>query len=243
MSEDIKKNIVRINERIQTACKKAGRRSEEVSLLLATKTVEPARILEAFACGCTLIGENKVQELKEKHSALAAVPHTAHFIGHLQSNKVKEVIKYVQCVQSVDRLDVAQKLEQHAAQSGRLLEVLIEVNTSGEPSKYGCTPKEALPLVKAVAALAHLQVRGLMTIGALSEDAEKVRACFRCLKQLQLEIQNDPLAALSMPVLSMGMSDDLEIAIEEGSTLVRVGTAAFGSRAYPMQQTAGTEIP
>ncbi|MGP1455076.1 MAG: YggS family pyridoxal phosphate-dependent enzyme [Treponema sp.] len=239
MSESIKENIVRINERIQAACKKAGRRSEEVSLLLATKTVEPARIIEAFACGCTLIGENKVQELKEKYSALAAVPHTTHFIGHLQSNKVKEVIKYVQCVQSVDRLDVAQKLEQHAAQSGRLLEVLIEVNTSGEPSKYGCTPQEALPLAKAVAALTHLRVQGLMTIGALSEDAEKVRACFRCLKQLQLEIQNEAL--LSVPVLSMGMSDDMEIAIEEGSTLVRVGTAAFGSRTYPIQQTAGAE--
>lgn len=243
MSESIKGNIVRINERIQAACKKAGRRPEEVRLLLATKTVEPARIMQAFACGCTLIGENKVQELKEKYSELASVPHTTHFIGHLQSNKVKEVIKYVQCVQSVDRLDIAQKLEQYAAQSGRLLEVLIEVNTSVEPTKHGCTPQEAVPLVKAAAALPHLRVQGLMTIGALSEDAEKVRACFRCLKQLQLEIQSSALPALSVPVLSMGMSDDLEIAIEEGSTLVRVGTAAFGSRAYPMQQTAGTEIP
>ena len=148
MDHIIQENIRHIMKRIQTACKKAGRDPKEVQLLLATKTVEPERILQAFACGCTLIGENKVQELRDKYEALSVVPHTTHFIGHLQSNKIKEVVQYAQCIQSIDNLDTAQKLEQRLAQEGRNLDILVQVNTSAEESKFGCAPEEAEALVK-----------------------------------------------------------------------------------------------
>ena len=220
-------------KRIQTACKKAGRDPKEVQLLLATKTVEPERILQAFSCGCTLIGENKVQELRDKYEALSVVPHTAHFIGHLQSNKIKEVVQYAQCIQSIDNLDTAQKLEQRLAQEGRNLDVLVQVNTSAEKSKFGCVPEDADLLVKAIAALPHITIRGFMTIGLFSGEEEKVRACFRRLKQVQKRVAAMGLPNVSTDILSMGMSGDLEIAIEEGSTMLRVGTAVFGERQYP----------
>lgn len=229
----IRDNIRRITERINAACKKAGRNPQEVQLLLATKTVEPERILQAFACGCTLIGENKVQELRDKYEALSAVPHTAHFIGHLQSNKIKEVIRYAQCIQSVDNLDTAQRLEQRLAQENRTIDVLIQVNTSSEESKFGCMPEDVGGLVRAVAGLPHIAIKGFMTIGLFSAEEGKIRECFRCLKRVQKSIVEAALPNVSTDVLSMGMSGDLEIAIEEGSTMLRIGTAVFGERHYP----------
>lgn len=220
-------------ERINAACKKAGRNPKEVQLLLATKTVEPERILQAFSCGCTLIGENKVQELRDKYEALSAVPHTTHFIGHLQSNKIKEVIQYAQCIQSIDNLDTAQKLEQRLVQEDRSIDILVQVNTSAEESKFGCTPEDAGCLVKTIATLPHINIRGFMTIGLFSGEEDKVRACFRCLKQVQQRVAAMALPNVSTDVLSMGMSGDLEIAIEEGSTMLRIGTAVFGERHYP----------
>ena len=233
MDHIIQENIRHIMKRIQTACKKAGRDPKEVQLLLATKTVEPERILQAFSCGCTLIGENKIQELRDKYEALSVVPHTAHFIGHLQSNKIKEVVQYAQCIQSIDNLDTAQKLEQRLAQEGRNLDVLVQVNTSAEKSKFGCVPEDADLLVKAIAALPHITIRGFMTIGLFSGEEEKVRACFRRLKQVQKRVAAMGLPNVSTDILSMGMSGDLEIAIEEGSTMLRIGTAVFGERQYP----------
>ena len=233
MDHIIQENIRHIMKRIQTACKKAGRDPKEVQLLLATKTVEPERILQAFSCGCTLIGENKIQELRDKYEALSVVPHTAHFIGHLQSNKIKEVVQYAQCIQSIDNLDTAQKLEQRLAQEGRNLDILVQVNTSAEESKFGCTPEEAEALVKAIATLPHITIRGFMTIGLFSGEEDKVRSCFRCLKQVQQRIAAMGLPNVSPDILSMGMSGDLEIAIEEGSTMLRIGTAVFGERHYP----------
>ena len=233
MDHIIQENIRHIMKRIQTACKKAGRDPKEVQLLLATKTVEPERILQAFSCGCTLIGENKIQELRDKYEALSVVPHTTHFIGHLQSNKIKEVVQYAQCIQSIDNLDTAQKLEQRLAQEGRNLDVLVQVNTSAEKSKFGCVPEDADLLVKAIAALPHITIRGFMTIGLFSGEEEKVRACFRRLKQVQKRVAAMGLPNVSTDILSMGMSGDLEIAIEEGSTMLRVGTAVFGERHYP----------
>ena len=220
-------------ERINAACKKAGRNPKEVQLLLATKTVEPERILQAFSCGCTLIGENKVQELRDKYEALSVVPHTTHFIGHLQSNKIKEVIQYAQCIQSIDNLDTAQKLEQRLVQEERSLDILVQVNTSAEESKFGCRPEDAENLVKAIAALPHIAIRGFMTIGLFSGEENKIRACFRCLKQVQQRVAAMALPNVSTDILSMGMSGDLEIAIEEGSTMLRIGTAVFGERHYP----------
>ena len=220
-------------ERIKAACKKAGRDPKEVQLLLATKTVEPERILQAFSYGCTLIGENKVQELRDKYEALSAVPHTTHFIGHLQSNKIKEVIQYAQCIQSIDNLNTAQKLEQRLEREGRNIDILVQVNTSAEESKFGCEPEDAENLVKAIAVLPHINIRGFMTIGLFSGEEDKVRACFRCLKQVQKRVTDMKLPNVSTAVLSMGMSGDLEAAIEEGSTMLRIGTAVFGERQYP----------
>lgn len=233
METSIQDNIRQINRRIEAACKKAGRHPQEVRLLLATKTVEPERILQALRCGCTLIGENKVQELHDKHEALSAVAHTAHFIGHLQSNKIKEVIQYAQCIQSIDNLETAQKLEQRLAQEDRRMEILIQVNTSAEESKFGCTPESAESLARAIAALPHISIQGLMTIGLFSGEEERVRSCFRCLKQVQRRIADAAIPNVSVDVLSMGMSGDLEMAIEEGSTMLRIGSAVFGTRQYP----------
>ena len=234
MENSIQDNIRQINQRIEAACKKAGRHPQEVRLLLATKTVEPERILQAFRCGCTLIGENKVQELRDKHEALSAVAHTAHFIGHLQTNKIKEILRYeVSCVESVDRLDLAQKLHNRLASEGKELDIFIQVNTSNEESKFGADPSEVLDLVKQVATLPTLHIKGLMTIGLFSAETEKVRACFQLLKRIQQDIIALNLPNVDPQELSMGMSGDLETAIEEGATIVRVGTAIFGQRIYP----------
>ncbi len=227
---DIEHNLAVLRQRVKQACERVGRNPEEVQILLATKTVEANRILEAFEEGATLIGENRAQELVEKFDALKVVAHTTHFIGHLQSNKLKDVVGRVDCVQSLDRLDLAEKIEKRLAAEGREIDVLIQVKTAPEESKFGCAPKEALALTKAVSALPHLHVKGLMTIGVFSENTEEVRACFRKLMSVRQEIITAHIDGVSMDVVSMGMSGDLELAIEEGSTLIRVGTAVFGKR-------------
>lgn len=232
--ENILQNIEVIKQRIAAACQRVGRKPEEVKLLLATKTVTPERIKIALKAGNTLIAENKIQELKEKYEALKEVPHTNHFIGHLQTNKIKEVLRYeVSCVESVDRIDLAQKLHNRLASEGKELDIFIQVNTSNEESKFGADPAEVLDLVKQVAQLPTLHIKGLMTIGLFSADTDKVRACFKLLKQLQQEIITLGLPNVDPQELSMGMSGDLETAIEEGATIVRVGTAVFGERIYP----------
>ena len=232
--ENILKNIEVIKQRIAAACARVGRKPEEVKLLLATKTVTPERIKIALKDGNTLIAENKIQELKEKYEALKEVPHTNHFIGHLQTNKIKEILRYqVSCVESVDRIDLAQKLHNRLASEGKELDIFIQVNTSNEESKFGADPAEVLDLVKQVAQLPTLHIKGLMTIGLFSAETEKVRACFKLLKHLQQEIIALGLPNVDPQELSMGMSGDLETAIEEGATIVRVGTAIFGQRIYP----------
>ena len=232
--ENILQNIEVIKQRIAAACQRVGRKPEEVKLLLATKTVTPERIKIALKAGNTLIAENKIRELKEKYEALKEVPHTNHFIGHLQTNKIKEILRYeVSCVESVDRIDLAQKLHNRLASEGKELDIFIQVNTSNEESKFGAAPAEVLDLVKQVAQLPTLHIKGLMTIGLFSAETEKVRACFKLLKQLQQEIIALGLPDVDPQELSMGMSGDLETAIEEGATIVRVGTAIFGQRIYP----------
>lgn len=234
MKEDLLHNLEIINQRIKNACEKVGRNVDEVKLLLATKTVSVERIKIALENGQTLIAENKVQELKEKYEDLKEIPHENHFIGHLQTNKIKDILKYdVRCVQSVDRLDLAEKLHQRLLFEGKTIEVLIQVNTSDEESKFGIHPDFAIDLVKKVAEFETLKIKGLMTIGLFSAETEKVRACFKILKNLQQEIILQNIPNVEMNELSMGMSGDLETAIEEGSTMVRVGTAVFGARIYP----------
>lgn len=234
MKEDLLQNLKIINQRIKNACIRTGRNVDEVKLLLATKTVSAERIKIALENGETLIAENKVQELKEKYEDLKNIPHENHFIGHLQTNKIKDILRYdVSCVQSVDRIDLAEKLHQRLLTEGRTMDIFIQVNTSNEESKFGIHPVLAIDLVKKVAELNTLKIRGLMTIGLFSAETEKVRACFKILKNLQHEFIRQNIPDVEMKELSMGMSGDLETAIEEGSTMVRVGTAVFGERIYP----------
>ena len=233
MENDIKANLELVRSRMEKACKACGRKPEEVRLLMATKTVEPDRILQAMHCGELLIGENKVQELTAKYEALAGVKHETHFIGHLQTNKIKEVVKYADCIESVDRLDLAEKLSRRLQTENKTIDILIQVNTSAEESKFGCKPEEAAALTEKIARLPALSIKGLMTIGIFSDDMDKVRLCFKLLQKIRQEIKAKNLPCVSMDVMSMGMTGDLEVAIEEGSTLVRVGTAIFGKRNYP----------
>ncbi|WP_353196488.1 YggS family pyridoxal phosphate-dependent enzyme [Parapedobacter defluvii] len=234
MNEEILRNIAAIQERINNACITNNRDPNEVKLLLATKTVPAERIKLALQAGQTLIAENKVQELREKYEALKEVPHTNHFIGHLQTNKVKDILKYnVACIQSLDRLELAEKLHQRLQFENKTMEVLIQVNTSYEESKFGVNPDRASELVAQVSQLNTLKIKGLMTIGLFSAEAEKVRRCFRLLKTIQQQIIAQKIPDVAMEELSMGMSGDLETAIAEGATIVRVGTAIFGQRIYP----------
>ncbi len=234
MNEDILQNIAVIKERISQACINSNRDPGEIKLLLATKTVPAERIKTALQAGQVLIAENKVQELKEKYEALQAIPHTNHFIGHLQTNKIKDLLKYdVSCIQSLDRFDLAEKLHQRLHLESKTIEVLIQVNTSSEESKFGVYPGNALELVKQVAQLETLKIKGLMTIGLFSAETEKVRNCFRLLRDIQQQVIALKIPGVEMQELSMGMSGDLETAIAEGATIIRVGTAVFGQRVYP----------
>lgn len=234
MQDQIISNLQNILQRIEAACICSNRSPDEVRLLLATKTVPANRIKQALEAGSTLITENKVQELKEKYDDLKEISHTNHFIGHLQTNKIKDILKYdVSCIQSLDRIDLAEKLQQRLEAEGRTIEVFIQVNTSGEESKFGVHPEKVLELIKRVSELNALKIKGLMTIGLFSAETEKVRTCFRLLKELQQQIISHNIPRVEMNELSMGMSGDLETAVEEGATIVRVGTAIFGQRIYP----------
>lgn len=232
--EEIVERLNGVLQRIERACRQSNRDPESVRLLMATKTVDPDRIKIALQSGQRLIGENKIQEVKEKYDALKAVPHESHFIGHLQTNKIKDLLKYgVDCVQSVDRLKLAEKLQQRLTFEEKELDVLLQVNTSGEESKFGVSPEGALELAQKVAGMDRLHIKGLMTIGLFSEDKQKVRLCFQKLKTIRRQLIELNLPGVEMSELSMGMSGDLEIAIDEGATIVRVGTAIFGKRQYP----------
>ncbi|MBE3596234.1 MAG: YggS family pyridoxal phosphate-dependent enzyme [Hydrogenibacillus sp.] len=229
----IRDNLRHLRERIETACARSGRRPETVKLLLATKTVPAERLRAAVDAGERLFGENKAQELREKQPALADAPVEWHFIGHLQTNKVKDVIPYVTMIHSVDRLSLAEALHKRLSRDGKAMDVLIQVNTSEEPSKFGVRPEEAPMLIEQVAAFPTLRIKGLMTIGKLSADPKDARRCFRLLREIRDRARDLRLPGVEMAELSMGMSGDLEIAIEEGATIVRVGTAVFGERKYP----------
>ncbi|MGP1438705.1 MAG: YggS family pyridoxal phosphate-dependent enzyme [Treponema sp.] len=229
----ISDNIKEIKMRMFEACQRCGRKTDEVRLLLATKTVPPSGIIEAFNAGETLIGENKVQELVAKAEELMPFKHESHFIGHLQSNKIKDVLKYADCIQSVDRLELAQKLEKKLEAENRALDIFIQVNTSKEESKFGCKVEEAIPLIEKVSEFSHLNIKGLMTIGLFSDDLNLTRPCFKALYKIKIEAEALGCLKVKSLELSMGMSGDFEMAIEEGATIVRVGTSIFGKRVYP----------
>lgn len=229
---DLSDNLARIHKTIDDTCKKVGRNPLDVKLLMATKTMPADIILQALNAGEVLIGENRVQELIEKYDALSTVPHTTHLIGQLQTNKINKIIGKVACVESVDSFKLAEAMNTRLSAKNEAMDILVEVNTSGEKSKSGCTPAECIDLVGRISELPAVHVKGLMTIGALTDDAAIVRRCFQTLKKLFDTISANKIPGVTMRILSMGMSSDFQTAIEEGSTEVRIGTALFGRRVY-----------
>lgn len=229
----IESNIQAIRERIASAARRADRNAADIALMAVTKTHSPERIREAYQAGLRLFGENRVQEFSEKAEPLRDLKDAQwHMIGHLQSNKAGKAAELFTAIDSVDSLKLAQRLDSTAEQLGKKLSVLIEVNVGGESAKSGVAPgsEELRELLHGAATLEHLEFRGLMTVPPFTENPEEARPCFRQLRQLRDEVVQCNLPKISMDVLSMGMSHDFEVAIEEGSTCVRVGTAIFGDR-------------
>lgn len=226
----IDENLRRINEQIAEACLKTSRDERSVKLLLASKTVEPERIREAFQLGQTLFGENKAQELNQKIPFLQDLPIEWHFIGHLQSNKVKDVINSCQLIHSVDRLSLAKEINKQATKRNQRAKVLIEVNTSGEQTKSGLPPHQVMEFCHQVQEYNHIEVKGLMTIAINSSQKNKIRDCFKKLANLAEQIKSLNFPNQNMTELSMGMSSDFPIAIEEGATIIRLGSSVFGAR-------------
>ncbi len=225
----IAENLNRVRERMAEAAARSGRSVEAITLVAVTKTVPIERIQEAIAAGVKHLGENRVQEAREKIPRIDA-DVIWHMIGHLQRNKAKYAVELFDMVQSVDNLSLAQELDKRAARVQRVMPVLIEVNTSGEPTKFGVEPAQALNLAREVDGLPHLQLRGFMTIAALSDDMERVRDCFKQLREIFENARVKSWERATIDVLSMGMSHDFEVAIEEGATMVRIGSAIFGPR-------------
>ncbi|MDR2563062.1 MAG: YggS family pyridoxal phosphate-dependent enzyme [Prevotellaceae bacterium] len=225
----IRDNLRVIHERISSACRNAGRDESSVRLLLATKTIAPEAIRIAIEAGENLVGENKMQEFAAKYEALADLKHERHFIGHLQSNKVKDALKYVTCIETVDSMDLARKLDKYLSEANRSIDIMIQVNTSFEKSKSGLNPDETLPFLRDISTLKTLNTKGFMTIGLLDSEPEKVRPSYAKLREIRDAAAKEGLVGRQAE-LSMGMSGDLEIAINEGATIVRVGSAVFGTR-------------
>ncbi|HEY5027600.1 MAG TPA: YggS family pyridoxal phosphate-dependent enzyme [Candidatus Angelobacter sp.] len=229
-------NINAIRERIARAAAKVGRRADAITLMAVSKTVEPERIKEAYAAGLRIFGENRVQEFEGKSAGLSELKDAEwHLIGHLQSNKAKKAAELFCAVDSVDSLRLAEKLNQAAAESNKNLEVLIEIKVGEEENKAGIPldSPELESLLRAAPQLANLQIRGLMTVPPFTEDPEGARPYFRLLRDLRDTIAARKLPGIHMDAISMGMSHDFEVAIEEGSTYVRVGSAIFGKRLQP----------
>ena len=219
---EIRQNVERVQAAIERACRRCGRDPREVLLIAVSKTVDLERIRLAVEAGVPALGENRVQEAKEKVATLGH-PVPWHLIGSLQTNKAKDAARIFDCIQSVDRLELAHELDRRAQAAGRVVDGLLQVNLGEEPQKGGLPPAEAKAVLDQVAALKGLRIRGLMAIPPLVPDAEAARPYFRRLRELR--------DAVGLEHLSMGMSGDFEVAIDEGATMVRVGTAIFGPRA------------
>lgn len=229
MMDELAERIERVRRRIAKALHRAGREGEHVRLIAVTKTVPVERIRQAIECGLREFGENRVQEAEKK---IPYLPQEIcwHFVGHLQSNKVRKAVPLFDWIQSVDSLHLAERLNRTAAEAGRTIPVLIQVALGGEPTKHGVAPESLVELAGGLASLPHLDVRGLMVIPPFSEDPQRVRPYFRRLAELLRELNERAIFSRPLTELSMGMSHDFEIAIEEGATMVRIGTAIFGER-------------
>ena len=227
----LKDRLEEVEERIQEACRRAGRDRSEVTLIAVSKT-KPAEVLkEAYDLGIRVFGENKVQEITEKYEVLPKDIRW-HMIGHLQTNKVKYIADKVELIHSVDSLKLAETIEKEAAKRHRTIDILVEVNVAEEESKFGLKVEEVIPFIEKVAGFSHINVRGLMTIAPFVENPEKNRSVFADLRKLSVDITEKNIDNVNVSILSMGMTNDYEVAIEEGATMVRVGTGIFGARNY-----------
>ncbi|MFH0931793.1 MAG: YggS family pyridoxal phosphate-dependent enzyme [Candidatus Zixiibacteriota bacterium] len=222
-------NLKRLEERIKKAAWKSSRKWEDITLVAVTKTVEPEKVNFAIDAGIKIIGENRIQEAEEKFKFITKDVEK-HLVGHLQTNKVKKALALFDIIQSLDSLHLAQEISKRAKEKGKFAEVLIEVNTSDEPSKYGVKPDEVSGFVEEVSKLENMKIKGLMTVGLFTDDLEKVRPCFIKLRKIFESLKNLRKENVEMKYLSMGMSSDFEVAIEEGANMIRVGTAIFGPR-------------
>jgi len=221
-------NVQAVQARIEAACDRAFRDPADVRLVAVTKTVDAARIIEAIRAGIECIGENRIQEAAGKFDGLPPVER--HLVGHLQTNKVKRALELFDVIQSIDSARLAREVSIRSAADGRRTPVLVEVNTSGEESKYGLSPDETVAAIEEMADEGGIEVVGLMTVGAFLPDPEDVRPCFQRLRAIRDEIEDRVIPGVHMEHLSMGMTNDFEVAIEEGATIVRVGRAIFGER-------------
>ncbi len=227
----IKRNLDSVMERIEKAAQRSGRNARDIKLIAVTKTVEPEKILKIIDEGILDLGENRVQELTGKYDIIDRKCNW-HLIGHLQTNKVKYIIDKVKLIHSVDRLELAQEINKRAQSHGITVDVLVQVNVSGEESKFGVALEEAREMVEKMSAFSNIRIRGFMTMAPFAENPESIRYVFSKLRDFSIDIRKENLDNNNMDILSMGMSNDFEVAIEEGSNMVRIGTALFGKRIY-----------
>ena len=227
----LQENYREVEAKVRQAAERAGRDPEEITLIAVSKTKPLSDIEELIRIGVTEFGENKPQELRDKFEQVSQPVHF-HQIGHLQTNKVKYIIDKAVLIHSVDSMHLAEQIQKEAEKRGLTAEVLIEVNAAEEETKFGVTVEEAPSLVSEISTLPNIKIRGLMTIAPFVDDPEENRPVFRRMKQLLLDIKSQKIDNVDMNVLSMGMTNDFEVAIEEGATMVRVGTAIFGARDY-----------
>lgn len=225
----VKENLAYVEEQITKACEKAGRNRKEVTLIAVSKTKPVSLVDEVIDCGIREFGENKVQEIMDKYETVKT-PVNWHMIGHLQRNKVKYIVDKVCLIHSVDSYRLAEMIDQEAAKKGVICDILIEVNIAKEDTKYGVMEEEVLTLVEQISKLSNIRIKGLMTIAPFVENSEKNRVHFRNLRNLYVDIKKKNIDNVDMKILSMGMTNDYEVAIEEGATMVRVGTGIFGQR-------------
>ncbi len=227
----IKENLEEVEARITRACERSGRERSEVTLISVSKTKPAEMLQEAYDAGSRDFGENKPQEIREKYPQLPTDIRW-HMIGHLQRNKIKYIIDKVCMIHSVDSIRLAEAIDEEAKKHGIIMPVLIEVNVAEEESKFGVHLDEAESLIRQISELSNIQVQGLMTIAPFTENAEDNRIYFRKLRNLYVDIKDKNIDNVNMCNLSMGMTGDYEVAVEEGATMVRVGTGIFGARSY-----------
>ena len=227
----LKENLEKVEENIQAACDRAGRKRDEVTLIAVSKTKPVEMLQEAYDLGVRINGENKAQELASKYEVLPKDIHW-HMIGHMQRNKVKYIIDKVDLIHSVDSVRLAETIDKEAAKKGIVVNVLLEVNMAKEDTKFGLMPEEVMDFIHEIVRFQHIKVQGLMTIAPFVENPEENRIHFANLRKLSVDIAKEKVDNVNMSILSMGMTNDYEVAIEEGATMVRIGTGIFGARNY-----------